>query len=147
MLPCFQFQHGSQYTTTATVVGKVENGRGFFAAGGQTNGFSRFKVDSICLSMFPHHGYFGIGPPRPLSHDKLSGTKLKTGTCCAHFSINRQLVEPLIARPLTDSIENSCLMTAAYSRIQKAMSFSVRSLKASGGLCARRSATRPKCLF
>jgi len=27
-----------------TTVGKVKHGHGFFAAGGQTNGFSQFKV-------------------------------------------------------------------------------------------------------
>jgi len=36
-----------------TIVGKVENSRGFFAAGGQTIGFSQLNADSICLPMFP----------------------------------------------------------------------------------------------
>jgi len=39
------------------IVGKVEHGHGFFAAGdGQTNEFSLFKVDSICAC-----GSFSIG--------------------------------------------------------------------------------------
>jgi len=42
-----------------TIVGKVKNGR-VFAVCGQTNGFSQFKVDSICLPMFPHCGSFTI---------------------------------------------------------------------------------------
>ena len=43
------------------IVGKVENGCDLFATGGQTNGFSQFKVDSICLLMFLHCGAFSIG--------------------------------------------------------------------------------------
>jgi len=48
--------------------------------------------------------------------------------------------------PLTDSHENSCLMTVAYSilRIQQAMSFFVHSLKAQEGLYVHHSAARPK---
>ena len=52
-------------------VGKDKNSRVFFAVGGQTNGFSQFKVDSICFPMFSHCGSFGIGPLRPLPHAKL----------------------------------------------------------------------------
>jgi len=61
--------------------------RGFFAAGGQTNGFSQFKADSIFLPMFPHCGSFSIGPLRPLPHAKLSSTNLKIGTCRVNFSV------------------------------------------------------------
>ena len=99
----------------------------FFAVCGQTNGLSQFKVDSICLSMFPHSGSFSIGPCRPLPYAKLSGTNPETGTCRGNFSINQLFVEPL-----TDSHGNSCLMTVAYSIlswIQQAMSFVVRSLE------------------
>jgi len=53
----------------------------FFAAGGQTNGFSQFKVDSVCLPTFPHCGSFSIAPHRPLPHAKLNGTKPEIGTC------------------------------------------------------------------
>jgi len=50
----------------------------FFPAGAQTNGFSQFKVDSICLRTFPHCGSFIIAAARrPLPHAKLSGTNLK----------------------------------------------------------------------
>ena len=45
-----KIQMAIPYLRISLMVGKVENGRGFFAAGGQTNGFSQFKVDSICLS-------------------------------------------------------------------------------------------------
>ena len=34
------------------IVGKVENGRGIFDPGGQTNGFSWFKVDSSVCQCF-----------------------------------------------------------------------------------------------
>ena len=125
-----------------TVVGKIKNGCVFFAAGVQTNGFSQFNVDSICLPMFPHCGSFSIGPCRPLPYAKLSGTNPEIGTCRGNFSINRLLVELLIARSLTDSHGNSCLMTVAYSilsRIQQAMSFFVRSAEASEGLYLRHS--------
>ena len=64
----------------STVVGKVKNGRVSFSAGGQTNGFSQFKVDLICLPMLAHRGSFSIGSHRPLPYAKLSGTNLKTGT-------------------------------------------------------------------
>ena len=53
----------------------------FFAPGGQTNGFSQFKVYLVCLPMFQHRGTFSIGPCRPLPHAKLIATKLKIGTC------------------------------------------------------------------
>ena len=91
--------------------------------------------------------FFSIGPRRPLPYAKLSGTNPKIGTCRGNFSINRLLVEPLIARPLTDSHGNSCLMTVAYSIlswIQQAMSLFVGSLEASEGLYLRHSAARPK---
>jgi len=84
-----------------------------FAVCGQTNWLSQFKVDSICLPMFPHCGSFSIGLCRALPYAKLSGTNPEIGTCRGNFSINRLLVEPLIARPLTDSHGNSCLMTVA----------------------------------
>jgi len=104
----------------ATIVRKVKTGHMFFAAGGQTNGFSRVKVDSICFSMFPHCGSFIVGRTRrSLPHAKLSGTNLKIGTCRGDFSINRLLEEPLIARPLTDSDENLCLMTVAHSILSR----------------------------
>jgi len=67
-----------------------------------------------------------------MAYAKLSGTNTEIGTCRGNFSINKLLVEPLIARPLTDSHGNSCLMTVAYSIlswIQQAMSFFVRSLE------------------
>jgi len=57
-----------------TIVGKAKNDRVFFAAGGQANGFSQFKVDSIQLPMFQHYDSFSIGLRRPLPHAKLSGT-------------------------------------------------------------------------
>ena len=85
--------------------------------------------------MFSHCGSFSIGPRKPPPFAKLSRTKPEIGTCRGNFSINRLLVEPLIARPLTDSHGNSCLMTVAYSilsRIQQAMSFFVRSLEGPG---------------
>ena len=40
----------------------VENGRDLFAGGGQTNGFSQFKIDSICLPMIQNCGSFSVGP-------------------------------------------------------------------------------------
>jgi len=135
--------------TKHTIVRKVKNSRAFFAAGGQTNGFSQFKVDSICFPMFPHCGSLSIGLRRPLPHVKLSGTNPKIGTCRVNFSINRLFVEPLIARPPTDSHGNSCLMTVAYSilsRIQQAMSFFVRSLEPPEGVYLRHSTARPKSL-
>jgi len=120
-----------------------------FAVCGQTNGLSQFKVDSICLPMFPHCVSFSIGLCRPLPYAELSGTNQEIGTCRGNFSINRLLVEPLIARPLTDSHGNSCLMTVAYSilsRIQQAMSFFVRNLEPPEGLYLRHSTARPKIL-
>ena len=74
-----------------TIVGKVENGRVFFAVRGQTNGLSQFKVDSICLSMLPHCGSFSIRPCGPLPYAKLSGTNPEIGTCRGNFSINKLL--------------------------------------------------------
>jgi len=119
----------------------------FFAVCCQTNGLSQFKVDSICLPMFPNCGSFSIGPCRALPYSKLSDTNPEIGTCRGNFSISRRLVEPLIARPLTDSHGNSCLMTVAYSilsRIQQAMSFFVRSLEPPEELYLRHSTARPK---
>jgi len=121
----------------------------FFAVCGQNNGLSQFKVDSICLSMFQHCGSFSIGPCRPLPYAKLSGTNPEIGTCRGYFSINKLLVEPLIARPPTDSHGNSYLMTVAYSIlswIQQAMSFFVRSLEPLEGLYLRHSTAWPKIL-
>jgi len=135
-----------------TIVGQVKNARVFVAVCGQTNVLSQFKVDSICLPMFPHcHdcGSFSIGPCRPLPYAKLSGTNPELDTCRGNFSINRLLVEPLITRPLADSYGNSCLMTVAYSiisRIQHAMSFFVRSLEPPEGLYLRYLTARPKIL-
>ena len=74
-------------------------------------------------------------------------TNPKIGTCSGNFSINRLLVEPIIARPPTDSHGNSCLMTVAYSilsRVQLAMSFFVCGLEAPEGLYLRHSAARPE---
>jgi len=72
------------------IVGKVENGRGCSAAGGgQTNEFSQFKVNSICLPMFLHCGSFG----RPLPHAKLIGTNLETGTCSVTFRSSSQMAD------------------------------------------------------
>ena len=70
-----------------TIVGNVKNGRVFFAVCGQTNGFSQFKVDSICLPMFPHCGSFTIRPHRLLPLAKLSGTNLKISTCRVTFLV------------------------------------------------------------
>ena len=70
-----------------TIVGKVQNGRCFFAAGGQTNGLSQFKVNSICLPIFPHCGSLSIGLHRPVPHAKLSGINLKIDTCRVNFSV------------------------------------------------------------
>ena len=56
------------------------------AAGGQTNRFSEFKVDSICLPMFPHCGSFSI-TRRPLPYAKLSGTNREIDTCCLNFAV------------------------------------------------------------
>ena len=70
-----------------TIVGESWACRGFFAAGGQTQWFSQFKVDSMCLPMFPHCGSFGIGPRRPLPYAKLSGTNPEIGTCRGNFSV------------------------------------------------------------
>jgi len=131
------------------IVGQVKNVRVFFAVCGQTNGLSHYKVDSICLPMFPHCGSFSIGPHRLLPYAKLSGPNPQIGTCRENFSISRLLVEPLIARSLTDSHRNSCLMTVAYpiiSRIQQAMSFFVRSLEPPERLYLRHSAARSKSL-
>jgi len=92
----------------------------------------QFKVDSVCSAIFPNCGSFSTGPCRPLPYAKLNGTNLEIGTCRGYFSINKLLVEPLIARALTTSHGNSCLMTVAYSIlswIQQAMSFFVRSLE------------------
>jgi len=80
---------------------------------------------------------------------KLSDTNPEIGACRGNFSINRLLVEPLIARPLTDNHGNSCLTTVAYSilsRIQQAMIFFVRGLEPLEGLYLRYSAARPKVL-
>jgi len=52
------------------------------AAGDRTDGFSHFKVDSICLRMFPHCGFFNIGP---LPYAKFSGTNQEIGTCVGTF--------------------------------------------------------------
>jgi len=38
--------------TPITILGKVENRREFFVAGGWTKGFLKFKGDLICLAMF-----------------------------------------------------------------------------------------------
>jgi len=54
----------------------MENGYGFFAAGGQINEFSQFKVD---LNMFVNVSplcCFSVELRRPLPHAKLSGTKV-----------------------------------------------------------------------
>jgi len=75
------------YTLLDCRVRKDENSLVFFAVGGQTNGFSQFKVDSICFPTFSHCGSFSIGPLRPLPHAKLSGTNLKIGTCRVNFSV------------------------------------------------------------
>jgi len=99
--------------------------------------------------MFPHYGSFSIGPRRPLAQAKLCGTNLKIVTRRVNFSVNGLLVEPLIVRPLIDSHENSWLITVAYSipsRIQQAMSFLVRSLRALEELYVCNSAARPKSL-
>jgi len=80
----------------------------------------------------PHCGSFSMGPCRPLPYAKLNGTNPEIGTCRGNFSINKLLVDALIARPLTDSHGNSRLMAVAYSIlswIQQAMSFFVRSLE------------------
>jgi len=65
----------------SAIVGKIKNDHVFFAVCGQTNGFSQFKVDSICLPMIPHCGSFSIGPRRPLTYTKLSSTNPEIGTC------------------------------------------------------------------
>ena len=67
------------------IVGRVGNGYAF-CAGGQANGFSQFKIDSICLPLFPNCGSFSIEPCRPLPHAKLSGTNLKIGSYHVNFS-------------------------------------------------------------
>ena len=59
----------------------------FFTAGGQTNGFSQLKVDSIGLPMFLHCGSFSTEPLRPLPYAKLSGANLKIGTLHVNFSV------------------------------------------------------------
>ena len=108
------------------------------------------QVDSICLPIFLHCGSFSIGPCRPLPYAKLSGTNSEIGTCRGNFTINKLLVEPLIARPLTESRGNSCLKTVAYSIlswIQQAMSFFVSSLEPPEGLYIRHSTARPKTLL
>ena len=113
----------------STIVGKVKNSCFVFCCWWSNQGLSQFKVDSICLLMFLHCGSFSIGLYRPLQYAKLSGTNPEMGTCDGNFSINRLLVEPLMARPLTDSHGNACLMTVAYSiisHIQQAVSFFVR---------------------
>jgi len=46
--------------TLFTIVGKVENGCGLFATGGQTNGFLEFKLDLIFLPMFWNCGSVSI---------------------------------------------------------------------------------------
>ena len=53
---------------------------GFFAAGGETNEFSKFKIDSICLPTFLRRDSFSIGLHRPPPHAKLSGTNPEMGT-------------------------------------------------------------------
>ena len=100
--------------------------------------------------MFPHCSSFSIGPGRPPPYTKLNGTNPGIGTCCENFTINGLFVEPLIARPLTDSHGNSCLMAVDYSilsRIQRAMSFFVRSLEAPEGHYLSHSIARPKSLY
>ena len=81
------------HTCLFTIVGKVKNGRVFVfvAICSQTNGLSQFRVDSICLSMFPHCGSFSIGLCRPLPYAKFSGTSPEIGTCRGNFSINKLL--------------------------------------------------------
>jgi len=61
----------------------------FFAVCDQANGFSQFKVDSICLPMFPYCGSFTIGPRRSVPYAKLSGTNLKIGTCLVKFLVKQ----------------------------------------------------------
>ena len=60
-----------------------------FTAGGvgQTNEFSQFKGDSICLPMVPHCGSFGSRLRKPLPHAKLRDTNLKIGTCRVNFLV------------------------------------------------------------
>jgi len=111
---------------------------------------SLFKVDSICLPMFPHCGSLSIGPRRLLPYAKLSGSNPEIGTCRGNFLSHRLLVKLPIDRTLTDSHGNLCLMTVAYSilsQIQQAMSFSAHSLEAPEGLYLRHSIARSKSLL
>jgi len=94
------------YSQNAVRVGEVENGRGFFAAGGQTKRFLKFKFDSICLPMFKNCGLSSIRSCRLLPHVKLSCTNPEIGTRHVKSSSNRLLVKPLSTGPLTDSHGN-----------------------------------------
>ena len=89
--PGFRRQNSMTRRHLLTKVGKVKSGRVFFAVCGQTNGLSQFKVDSICLSMFPHCGSSSVGPCRLLPYAKLSGTNPEIGTTRGNFSINKLL--------------------------------------------------------
>jgi len=86
LTPGIAFEHRRDGPLGFTIVGKVKNGRVSFAVCGQTNRFSQFKVDSICLPMFPHCGSFTIRLHRPLPHAKLSGTNLTISDCRVKFS-------------------------------------------------------------
>jgi len=62
--------------------------------------YSLKLIQSVC-QCFRIVVLLSIGPSRPLPYAKLSGTNPEIGTCRGNFSINRLLLEPLIARPLT----------------------------------------------
>jgi len=115
------------HSTTRLVIPTTINGNG------QTDVFSQFKVDSICLPMFPHCGsFFSIGPRRPLPYAKFKGTRPQRGACHANRSIDRLPGVPLIV--------------IANSQILQAISFFVHSLEAPEGLYVRNSDARSKGL-
>jgi len=80
-----------KHVVIAIIVGKVENGRGIFVAGGKTNEFLQFKLDLICLPMSYR---IVVSVSDCVDHykinAKLSGTNLEIG-----ISFNRLLIKPL----------------------------------------------------
>jgi len=54
---------------------------GFFAAGGQTNGFSQFKVIQSVCQCLDIVVLLVLDREDPIPHAKLSGTNLNIGTC------------------------------------------------------------------